>query len=584
MYQLHHSPAVRYFIYLLVFVEVMVLPTIEYPQIPWARDLGIPLWVSPMIELIIIAIYWMHVFVESLFLVRWDMVRKPRVWIFCITIILISIEDVLFIVLCFGFDINCKLQRFSSLLQPIIIIYHVKPLRHTVVSILKMPRLIEMLIVVFCMLLTFTFFMFFMFSESDQGDLLFYDMWQTGLQLYTLVTTTNYPDVMMPAYTATSWTVLIFVVFLLIMLFTSMKIVLALIFNIYTQNIKNRLSRLMLLERERLLMAFAALDPAHNGYLPYNVFDQLMSYLKPRYSTRKKRVFFRLLDTARNGYLNPEEFCDLLNVSRIKYWSEKKKEIASGSFFKKVRKTNPKIFIQKFVRSLFFDIAISFVIICESVIIISIYETNDNKHDCGHLVSIWHGLFLIFYTLEMLFRFFFRVNLKKFFSDIFCLFEITLLCVNYIAFLYSWIEGTRCHDFLERLLFFSPLLRLFRVMCISRVFRRLLRSMIQIVPTVFVFVTLEVCIVFYMYAIVGMMIWSGRIDPDNPDIQLSAYGVGQYYPINFDNFWRAYVTVYSMMVINNWQVIASGFVALDGQAAWIYFISFNVINYMIMLK
>ena len=81
---------------------------------------------------------------------------------------------------------------------------------------------------------------------------------------------------------------------------------------------------------------------------------------------------------------------------------------------------------------------------------------------------------------------------------------------------------------------------------------------------------------YYSWVILGMELWGGEIYEGNPLLEGTAFALSNYYANNFNNFVFAYVTCFELMVVNNWQVIASGYVALSGTYAWFFFLSFNL--------
>lgn len=81
-----------------------------------------------------------------------------------------------------------------------------------------------------------------------------------------------------------------------------------------------------------------------------------------------------------------------------------------------------------------------------------------------------------------------------------------------------------------------------------------------------------------------MEIWAGEIYEGNPLLAGTPFAANDYYLNSFNNFFYSYVTVFELMVVNNWPLIASGYVALSGPYAWVFFISFNLCSVIIMFK
>ena len=53
----------------------------------------------------------------------------------------------------------------------------------------------------------------------------------------------------------------------------------------------------------------------------------------------------------------------------------------------------------------------------------------------------------------------------------------------------------------------------------------------------------------------GMELWAGEIYEGNPKLEGSPFAALNYYPNNFNNFLRSYVTIFELLMVNNWQYI-----------------------------
>ena len=62
------------------------------------------------------------------------------------------------------------------------------------------------------------------------------NMGDTVFNMIVLMTTSNYPDVMLPAYQANRWMCFFFIAYLFFGLFLILNLLLAIIFNIFKEN------------------------------------------------------------------------------------------------------------------------------------------------------------------------------------------------------------------------------------------------------------------------------------------------------------------------------------------------------------
>ena len=155
------------------------------------------------------------------------------------------------------------LTRWSRLLRAYLVLYYFRSLRIAFYNILRMvPKILEILFIIFILILIYSLVSFFLFLDTSEGTMYMGDIFTTFVSFYTLMTTVNFPDVMMPTYNATPWTSLIFISFLIFVFYFLLNLVLALIVKIYSQLMKEQIRQLYLFERQRLYYAFVLLDPS----------------------------------------------------------------------------------------------------------------------------------------------------------------------------------------------------------------------------------------------------------------------------------------------------------------------------------
>ena len=94
------------------------------------------------------------------------------------------------------------------------------------------------------------------------------------------------------------------------------------------------------------------------------------------------------------------------------------------------------------------------------------------------------------------------------------------------------------------------------------------------------------CPSFYFFGIVGMELFRGRLLPTNSAVIDSAFGASWYWSNNFDTMPHAAITLFELMVVNNWPITMEGVSAGDGpgwyqDGRWyfivFYFICVNVV-------
>lgn len=72
--------------------------------------------------------------------------------------------------------------------------------------------------------------------------------------------------------------------------------------------------------------------------------------------------------------------------------------------------------------------------------------------------------------------------------------------------------------------------------------------------------------IFYVFAQLGMVIFGGQIRSDSTQIVHDSSIPDNYYLINFNDLMSAYVTLFILIVVNNWYVIVQMCVDIKGGA------------------
>eukprot|EP00656_Telonema_subtile_P011056 TRINITY_DN15427_c0_g1_i2.p1 TRINITY_DN15427_c0_g1~~TRINITY_DN15427_c0_g1_i2.p1 ORF type:complete len:870 (-),score=172.04 TRINITY_DN15427_c0_g1_i2:50-2659(-) len=94
---------------------------------------------------------------------------------------------------------------------------------------------------------------------------------------------------------------------------------------------------------------------------------------------------------------------------------------------------------------------------------------------------------------------------------------------------------------------------------------------------------------FFLFAIVGIKLLSNtvtEIDWTVLPYSQTAFGEAAYYrDNNFNNFGRAFITLFELMVVNNWHVIVEGHVVAVGtRSLRLFFFVFNVISSIVVVN
>jgi len=134
-----------------------------------------------------------------------------------------------------------KSTFISSLLRPIIFGSSLSSVRHNALNLLYDIR--DSGVVLFSILV----FIFvyanvghLVFRNMNEGFLYFPNLYEGTYQMLILITTANFPDVMLPAYNVSFWWSFFFISFLLIGLYCLLNFLLAQIFNGFSKRLASQ--------------------------------------------------------------------------------------------------------------------------------------------------------------------------------------------------------------------------------------------------------------------------------------------------------------------------------------------------------
>uniref|UniRef100_A0A7S0P2Y0 Ion transport domain-containing protein n=1 Tax=Calcidiscus leptoporus TaxID=127549 RepID=A0A7S0P2Y0_9EUKA len=128
-------------------------------------------------------------------------------------------------------------------------------------------------------------------------------------------------------------------------------------------------------------------------------------------------------------------------------------------------------------------------------------------------------------------------------------------------------------------------MRLARLLVYVPPFHKVLRTFALLLPSAAQLLS-TMSVLLYCFAVLGMACFGGVITTDTSGARISAdaaarlaassFATSHYYPNNFNDLASSIVTLFELLVVNDWQVIASGYTAAVGLQARCFFIAFYV--------
>lgn len=99
-------------------------------------------------------------------------------------------------------------------------------------------------------------------------------------------------------------------------------------------------------------------------------------------------------------------------------------------------------------------------------------------------------------------------------------------------------------------------------------------------------------VVYYVFAILGISLFrgvivapgNGSLSPDNSSAPCGSFEQLEYWPNNFDDFAAALITLWNVMVVNNWQVFLDAYRRYSGPWSKIYFVLWWLVSSVVWVN
>ncbi|RHY89801.1 hypothetical protein DYB37_001843 [Aphanomyces astaci] len=434
---------------------------------------------------------------------------------------------------------------------------------------------------------------------SCVGDAQMPNMIEASWHFLILLTTSNFPDIMMPAYNANRVTCLFFMLFICFGLFFLMNIVLAVIFNNFARYTEAEASLRHAIRKEKLTQAFQLLATKQEaasrpGGIPLDMcvrmFDELnrcqhVSHIQ----TTKMHQVFAALDTNGDNEIQLDEFlhtCDVLetllfadNVSKseVELWCP---VVAHAHWFAT---------FASMIRSQSFEWVVDAALVLNAVLVVIessgvIYGHNTSTADHWAGWDHFEVAFTTLYVFEMMAKIIidgtrrYWASVKNRFD---CIITVAVVGVD----VFTYVGRASPSPQLIKVFLIARCLRLFRLIINIRGYRVIFTTWFRLLQFGMHLLLLLFCHM-YIFALLGNQLFGGRISPSvmTTHFPNDPYTQAGYMANNFNDMPSAIVTLFELILVNNWVVIAGGHVAVTSTYARWFFITYYVLGVTFLLN
>ncbi|XP_043497418.1 two pore calcium channel protein 1-like isoform X1 [Polistes fuscatus] len=558
----------------------LILLALAFVEEPAVSLFQMPVWGHSTIELLCL----ITIGIELALKLRWigwgTMLKHKRTMIKCITLAIMFLEAMVVLVR------QSSHFRVTRALRPIFLVdtkYCGGVRRFIRQILLTLPPILDMLGLLLFFISVYTVLGYFMFSEMNRN---FSTLENSFVSLFVLLTTANFPDVMMPSYSKNKWYAIYFVSYLSTMLYVMMNLMLAVVNETFTSAERDKFKKLYLHKRKACQHAFKLLVSKQNpDKMKFRQFEGLMRYYAPHKSTRDIVLMFRYMNVSGSGALNSEEFLVIYDATMLQWEVEYSNIPWYHSAWQPLQMLC--VGAHTAIRWTYFESLVYIIIIGNGIaMIIRLIQPSENIQISIHkFAACWDTLlFGSLFISEALAKIL-GLGIKRYLNSGWNLFDLGASIMTLVAAC-----GLILFPNAMFLVLFRPL-RLLRLFKIKKRYRDVFGTLVILFPLM-CSTAIVMLVLYYFFAIIGMELFAGydmRNCCKNTTVEdfykYSANGstaLGYYYLNTFDNLIASSVTLFELTVVNNWFILMNAYAVTVGMYTRSYFMTFYLVTMIVL--
>ncbi|XP_061058194.1 two pore channel protein 2 isoform X3 [Eubalaena glacialis] len=571
---------------------------VRYRPAPWEPPCGL----TEGVEALCLLVFAADVSVKS-YLVGWAQFRKNPWLLAYLVVLLVSLVD--WIV---SLSLVCQEPvRVRRLLRPFFLMQNSSMMKKTLKCIRwSLPEMASVGLLLAIHLCLFTMFGMLLFpGEKDRERLAHFRSLPEALtSLLVLLTTANNPDVMIPAYSKNRLYAIFFIAFTLIGSLFLMNLLTAIIYNQFRGYLMKSLQTSLLRRRLGIRAAYKVLSSmtAEGEAYPEGVGVKPQDFLrvlqKVQLGSDRKQAITEKLHSRSGDLLSADEFQKLFDEFDKRVIKEHPPRPGYRSLFLQSAQF---LFGHRYFDYLGNLMALgNLVTICVFLVLDADVLPEDRD---DFVLGILNCVFILYYLLEMLLKVFalglqgYLVSSSNVFDGLLAIvllvLEISTLAVyrfphpgwkpEMLGLLSLW-DVTRLVNMLI-------VFRFLRVIPSMELMAVVASTILDLIKNMRAFGGI-LAVVYYVFAVIGIILFRGVIvapgnsslAPDDGSAPCGSFEQLEYWTNNFDDFAAALVTLWDVMVVNNWQVFLDAFRRYAGPWSKIYFVLWWLVSSVIWVN
>lgn len=579
---------------------------VRYRKLAWEPPCGL----TESVEFITFLLFIADLSVKS-YLIGWTEFLKNK-WLLCYILALsVSIADWT-VSLCFMCREGVRIRR---LLRPFFLLQNSSLMKKTLKCIKRtLPEMGSVMLLLALHLCLFTMFGMLLFAHAKDSKVdlewsrYFRNLPDSLTSLLVLLTTANNPDVMIPAYSYHRAYSLFFIIFTVIGSLILMNLLTAIIYNQFRGYLMKSVQTSLVRRRLGIRAAFEVLA----------FYREVTSRSRDQAACVDCETFIKVLQKVKL-----DDYCKTAIMEQAK---GSPSGVISAELFQKlfdeldkdpVRQHPPQPQYQsRFLQVLqiigghrYFDYLGNVVALANLLSICVVLMVDAEKpgidRDDFSLGAI-NCFFILYYVLEMALKIF-SLGIKNYVSYPSNIFDgiltIILLVLEIATFaIYKFphpgwkpdMQGLLSLWEMVRLVNMFIVFRFLRIIPNMKVMALVAGTVLDLVKNLRAFAGILV-VVYYVFAIIGIDLFKGVIpvprnasssndSSGNETSQCGTFEQLEYWPNNFDDFAAALVTLWDVMVVNNWQVFLDAYARYASPWSKLYFVAWWLVSSVVWVN
>ncbi|XP_021899922.1 two pore calcium channel protein 1 [Carica papaya] len=415
--------------------------------------------------------------------------------------------------------------RLAPYIRVVIFILNIRELRASILILAGMLGTYLNVLALWLLFLLFASWVaYVMFEDTQEGKTVFTSYGATLYQMFVLFTTSNNPDVWIPAYKASRWYCLFFVLYVLLGVYFVTNLILAVVYDSFKSQLAKQVSEMDCMRKRTLEKAFNVIDIHNAGYINkeqcLHLFEELAKYRTlPKISKEEFGLIFDELDDSHDFKINMNEFADLCNAIALRFqkedsppWFEKYPMFYHSPFSKRLK---------EFVRSPKFGYIISFILILNLITVI-IETTLDIQNNSGQ--KVWQVVEFVFgwiYVVEMVLKIY-SFGFENYWRDGQNRFDFVVTWIIVIGETITFASPDEQTFFSNgewiRYLLLARMLRLIRILTHVKRYRAFISTFLTLIPSLMPYLGTIFC-VLCIYCSLGVQVFGGIVNAGNPKLE-----------------------------------------------------------------